>query len=135
MLLLIVTNSLAQTSILGKWTTIDDNSGEPRSVVEIIEKGSKVFGKVVKIYTKPGEDTDPVCAKCAKDDERFNKKVIGLEIIQDMKWSNKELSDGSILDPESGKVYRCSIWLEGNNLMVRGYWGPFFRTQIWKKVI
>lgn len=132
--LLITTSSFAQSSILGKWTTIDDNSGEPRSVVEITEKGSKVFGKIIKLYPNPGEDPDPVCDKCPKDDARYNKKVIGLEIIQDMKWSQKELSDGSILDPESGKVYRCSIWLEGEKLMVRGYWGPFFRTQTWKKV-
>jgi uncharacterized protein (DUF2147 family) len=133
-ILLIATSSFAQTSVLGKWTTIDDNSGEPRSVVELMEKGSNVFGKIVKLYTKPGEDTDPVCDKCPKEDARYNKKVIGLELIQNMKWSGKELTAGSILDPESGKVYRCSIWLEGDNLMVRGYWGPFFRTQTWKKV-
>jgi uncharacterized protein (DUF2147 family) len=133
-ILLITTNALAQSPVLGKWTTIDDSSGEPRSVVEIVEKGSKVFGKIIKLYPKLGEDTDPICDKCPKEDARFNKKVIGLEIIQDMKWSDKELTDGSILDPESGKVYRCSIWLEGTNLMVRGYWGPFFRTQTWKKV-
>jgi uncharacterized protein (DUF2147 family) len=134
MLLILSTNCLAQSSILGKWTTIDDESGEARSVVEIMERGSKVFGKIIKLYPDPGEDPDPICDKCPEDDERFNKKIIGLEIIRNMKWSEKELTEGNILDPESGKIYQCKIWLEGADLKVRGYWGPFYRTQTWKKV-
>lgn len=133
-ILILSTPGFAQSPILGKWTTIDDTSGKPRSVVEIVEKGSEVFGRIIKLYPNPGEEPDPICDKCPEDDERFKKKVIGLEIIRSMKWSNKELSEGDILDPESGKIYRCSIWLEGENLMVRGYWGPFFRTQTWKRV-
>lgn len=133
-MLLAVTTSFAQSNILGKWTTIDDESGEARSVVEIFERGSKVFGKIVKLHPEPGEDPDPVCDKCPEDDDRYNKKVIGLEIIRNMKWADTELSEGTILDPESGKIYQCKLWLEGENLKVRGYWGPFFRTQTWKKV-
>lgn len=133
-LLLLSTNAIAQSTIVGKWTTIDDGSGKPRSVVEIVEKGSLVFGKIIKLYPDSGEDPDPICDQCPEDDERFNKKVIGLEIIRNMKWSEKELSEGNILDPESGKIYQCKIWLEGSDLKVRGYWGPFFRTQTWKKV-
>jgi uncharacterized protein (DUF2147 family) len=133
-LLLLSSNCLSQNGILGKWTTIDDNSGEARSVVEIAERGSKVFGKVVRLFPAAGEDPDPICDQCPEEDVRHNKKIIGLEIIQDMKWAEKELTSGSILDPESGKIYQCKIWLEGVDLKVRGYWGPFFRTQTWKKV-
>ena len=132
--LLVTTNCLGQTSILGKWTTIDDESGKARSVVEIAERSSKVFGKIIKLHRNPGEDPDPICDKCPEDDTRFNKKIIGLEIIQDMIWTEKTLTAGTILDPESGKIYQCKIWLEGQDLKVRGYWGPFFRTQTWKKV-
>lgn len=120
-------------SIIGKWKTIDDNSGEERSVVEIFEQNGKVYGKILKLFRKPGDDPDPVCDECSEDDPRYNKKVIGMEIIKDMKRAGNELSDGSILDPETGKVYRCKIWLEGDELRVRGYWGPFYRTQTWKK--
>ncbi len=134
-ILILATNGFAQSTILGKWITIDDNSGQPRSIVEIMEKGSLVFGRIIKLYPIPGEEPDPVCDKCPEDDERFKKKVIGLEIIRDMKWSNQELSEGNILDPESGKIYRCTIWLQGDKLLVRGYWGPFYRTQTWKKSV
>lgn len=121
-------------SITGKWKTLDDNTGEEKSIVEIFEKGGKFYGKVIKIFLKPGEDPDPVCDKCPKDDLRSNKKIIGLEIIKDMRKSDDEYTDGHILDPENGKIYRCKLWLEGTNLKVRGYWGPFFRTQTWERV-
>jgi len=122
----------AQT-IAGRWKTIDDNTGEERSIVEIFEKDGRFYGKIVKLFRKAGEDPDPVCDECDSDDDRHMKKIIGMEIIRKMKKSGNDYEDGSILDPESGKVYRCKLWVEGNNLNVRGYWGPFFRTQTWKK--
>ncbi|MEQ9415709.1 MAG: DUF2147 domain-containing protein, partial [Cyclobacteriaceae bacterium] len=42
-------------------------------------------------------------------------------------------SGGTILDPKVGKIYRCRLWIEGDNLKVRGYWGPFYRTQTWDR--
>ena len=38
------------------------------------------------------------------------------------------------MDPESGKVYKVTLALadEGKKLKVRGYIGPFFRTQYWE---
>src|ERR1041385_2326704 len=108
--LLIGLNSFAQ--ITGRWTSIDDKSGQPRSVIEIIERAGKFFGRVVKIRSKPNEDPDPVCDKCDESDPRFKKKVIGMEILQGLSKSGDEFSGGHILDPEEGKVYRCKLWVE-----------------------
>jgi len=120
-------------SVTGKWKTIDDNSGEERSVVEIFEQNGMIFGRIIKLFRKPGEDPDPICDECPEDDIRYKKKIVGMEIISGMKKSGDEYTDGHILDPESGKIYKCRIWLEDADLKVRGYWGPFFRTQTWKK--
>jgi uncharacterized protein (DUF2147 family) len=120
-------------SIIGKWKTIDDNTGEARSVVEIYEKDGKVYGKIVKLFRKAGEEADPICDECPSDDARHNQKIIGMDIIRSMDKKGDEYSNGDILDPEVGKIYRCKLWIENNDLMVRGYWGPFFRTQVWKK--
>jgi uncharacterized protein (DUF2147 family) len=130
---LVALNSYGQ-SITGKWKTIDDETGEEKSVVEIFEKDGKVFGRIVRLFTKPGEEADPLCKECPKDDERYNKKIIGMEIIRDMKAQGSNYSEGTILDPKNGKIYRCRLWTEDNVLKVRGYWGPFYRTQTWKKV-
>src|SRR6267154_713184 len=71
--------------------------------------------------------------KCDEADPRFKKKVIGMEILQELSKNGDEFSGGHILDPENGKVYRCKLWIEDGVLKVRGYWGPFFRTQTWKR--
>lgn len=122
-------------TIIGKWKTIDDNSGDERSVVEIYEQDGKYYGRIVKLFRKQGEDPDPICDECDSDDDRFKKKVIGMEIIREMEKTGDDYENGTILDPETGRVYRCRLWAEGNTLNVRGYWGPFYRTQTWKKVI
>jgi uncharacterized protein (DUF2147 family) len=122
-------------SIVGKWKTIDDNTGEERSIVEIYEKDGKVYGKIIKLFRKPGEDPDPICDDCDPDDPRYKKKIIGMEIISNMVRSGDEYDGGEILDPENGRVYRCKVWIENKDLKVRGYWGPFFRTQTWKRAI
>ncbi len=129
-LLLVAFASQAQ-SIVGKWKTIDDNTGEAKSVVDIFERGGKFYGKIVKLFSE--SDPDPVCDKCDENDPRFRKKVIGMEILLDLERHGEEFSEGTVLDPEDGKVYRCKLWMEGKNLKIRGYWGPFFRTQTWEK--
>jgi uncharacterized protein (DUF2147 family) len=120
-------------SVLGKWKTLDDETGKPRSVVEIFERGGKVHGRIVKLFREPSEEQDPVCDDCDTDDPRYNKKVIGMEILTNMTKDDEEYDDGEILDPKNGKVYSCKIWLEGKDLKVRGYLGPFFRTQTWQR--
>lgn len=123
----------AQSTIVGKWKSVDDETNEVKSIVEIFEKGGVVYGKILKIFPKVGEDTDPICDQCPTEDGRFKKKIIGMEIIKDMKKSGDEYTEGSILDPEVGKIYSCKLWIEGNDLKVRGYWGPFYRTQTWHR--
>lgn len=126
--------TMAQSIVLGKWKTIDDNTGKEKSILEITERNGKVYGKILKIFTQPGEDPDPVCDKCPEDDGRYKKKIVGMEIIKDMVKDEDAYSDGNILDPEVGKIYRCKLWVEGKDLKVRGYWGLVYRTQTWKRV-
>jgi uncharacterized protein (DUF2147 family) len=134
LLLLFIPVASFSQDIKGKWSTIDDNTGEQKSVVDIFERGGKWYGKVVKVIVKAGEDPDPVCDKCPEDDFRYNKKIIGMEILKDLEKSGKEYENGHILDPEIGKIYKCKLWVENGELKVRGFWGPFYRTQTWKKI-
>lgn len=119
--------------VLGKWKTIDDETGETKSVVEIYKSGEKIHGKIIKIFPTEGKDPDPVCDKCPMDDSRYNKKIIGMEIMRDLEKNGMEYSEGTVLKPDEGKIYKCKIWLENDNLKVRGYWGLFYRTQTWEK--
>ena len=117
-------------SIAGQWVTIDDNTGKKRSIVEIYEEGGKYFGKITKLFREPGEDQDPVCDEC--EDHRKNQKIIGMNIITDMRKEGDELTGGEIMDPENGSVYKCKIWRDGDELKVRGYLYFLYRTQTWQ---
>ncbi|MEM0939692.1 MAG: DUF2147 domain-containing protein [Bacteroidota bacterium] len=123
--------SFSQQSILRKWKTTDDESGKPKSVVEIYEKDKKYFGKIVKLFQDTHEDPDPVCTEC--EGKKKNQKVIGMEIITDMKYDRRDrkFHKGEILDPENGNIYDCKLWIEDGKLKVRGYLLFFYRTQTW----
>ena len=117
-LLFIVLSAHAQiSSILGDWKTVDDKTGEKRSVVTIY-KGSDglYYGKISKMlmYT----DLDLKCDQCK--DEDHNKPIVGLVIIRGMKAENGELVGGKVLDPESGKFYYGKIYLKNGKLILRG---------------
>ena len=61
--------------------------------------------------------------------------MIGLRILWDLKKDDDGWSGGRILDPDNGKVYKCSIAVEhdGKKLRVRGFIGFSLlgRTQFW----
>lgn len=126
-----ISNTHAQ-SIIGKWKTIDDETGKEKSIVEIYMKDGKAFGKIIKLFRSPEEDQDPICDVCT--DHRKDKKIIGMTIITAMEKDDNEWDDGEILDPDNGKIYDCKLWVEDGTLQVRGYIAFFFRTQTWLKV-
>ena len=136
-LLVTVATTWAQSPV-GTWKTIDDETNKAKSYVEIYEKNGKLYGKIVKLLNRgPEEDPDPVCDKCPTKDDRYNKKVIGMEILRDMEKDDDEWEDGKILDPKKGKIYDCKLWLDEDDndvLHVRGYVAFFFRTQKWYRV-
>ena len=119
--------------IMGLWKTIDDETGKPKSVVKIYIQDGKLYGDIVKLFRKPGEDPDPICDKCDEDDPRYNQKILGMTIITDMEYQedDNEWEDGEIMDPKKGKVYDCKLWVEDGKLQVRGYVLFFHRTQEW----
>ncbi|MEM1405231.1 MAG: DUF2147 domain-containing protein [Bacteroidota bacterium] len=132
-LILISTLGFGQSSVLGKWKTIDDQTGDSKSIVEIYEKENKVYGRIIKLFSNGDEDPDPICDLCPKDDPRFKQKIIGMEIIKGLKKDGDEYSGGTVLKPDEGKIFKCKIWLENEKLKIRGYWGFFYRTQTWIK--
>lgn len=129
--LVLLSGSVCAQDIVGKWKTIDDDTGKERSIVEIYQKGDKYFGKIVKLFREPGEDQNPVCTEC--EDERNGQPVLGMEIITNMVYdpSDQVYEDGEILDPENGNIYDCKLWIDEGKLKVRGYIYFVYRTQTW----
>jgi len=122
----------AQSEIIGKWKTIDDETGEAKSIVEIYTKGTKIYGKIHQILKE--SDRNQLCIKCKGED--YNKPIEGMIIIKALQKDGDEYEDGTITDPENGKVYGCKIWVDEadpNVLNVRGYISFLYRTQQWVK--
>ena len=109
LLLVVLSFSLSAQSVLGKWKTIDDETGKPKSIVEIYKNGAVYEGKILKLFRGPDEEQDPVCKECDKDDPRYMKKIIGMTIVKDMEMDVDVLDDGTILDPKKGEVYDLPI--------------------------
>ena len=123
----------AQSTPVGLWRNIDDSTGEAKAEIRIVDNGGVLSGRIEKTLKK---DAKPTCEECK--DERKGQAIQGLEIIRGAKKAPGEdaWEGGLILDPENGKEYKLRLApIEGGaKLQVRGYIGPFFRTQTWVRV-
>jgi uncharacterized protein (DUF2147 family) len=121
------------SSITGYWLTIDDDGKTPTGVVYIFQRDNKLYGDIVQLINPPRKD--PKCDDC--EGAARGKPVLGLQIIWGLTKSEDGYSNGRILDPKNGKVYRCQVELQdgGGRLKVRGYVGISLlgRTQYWKR--
>jgi len=130
---LFVSFTVNSQDIFGKWRTIDDQSGEAKSTVEIYKQNGQVFGKIIDIYNE--KDKDALCNTCLG--EEYNKPVLGLTIIKNLTKEGVYYKNGTIFDPEDGKSYKCRLSLDEDNhdvLMVRGYISFFYATQYWERI-
>ena len=126
--------ALAQATPVGLWHSVDDRTGEVKGEIRIVEQGGSLSGRLQRSLKK---DTaaDAVCEACT--DDRKGRPIAGLEIVRGgRKVAQQDVwEDGRILDPENGKEYRARFTpLDGGRrLEVRGYLGPFWRTQTWTR--
>ncbi|MGI4951122.1 MAG: DUF2147 domain-containing protein, partial [Janthinobacterium lividum] len=113
------------------WRTMDDKTGKETGAVRIFESGGALYGRIERI-------TDPAraglsCVKCS--DDRKNKPLIGLDIMRGLKRDGDVWDGGTILDPETGSIYKSSVRLDGDGqkLVMRGYLGVSLlgRSQTW----
>jgi len=135
--LLMVSTSYAQMTPVGVWHSIDDKTAEAKAEIQIVEKDAVLTGRVTKSL-RTDAAAKKICDEC--QDDRKGKEIIGMEIIRAVKieqvneftWGN----GGKILDPENGKEYTVKMMPKegGKKLLVRGYIGPFYRSQTWLRV-
>lgn len=127
-------NSFA-ASVQGYWKTIDDKTGQPKSIVKISGSSGNLTGYVTKLYPGALE----ICSACKG--RLQGKPIKGMAVL----WGFKQDSSnpnywygGTIMDPKTGKYYSSNLTVSDDNrtLSVRGYVGvPMFgRSQTWIRV-
>lgn len=132
-LLIVLTSIINAQSIFGKWNSINEETNEIDSVVEVYEESGKAYAKIVEI--KDFNAKDAICDLCEGDNK--NVPILGLNILTGLEKNDEEWSGGSILDPRNGKVYKCYIKLVNKDkLKIRGYIGISLigKTAYWERV-
>ncbi|NCB49745.1 MAG: DUF2147 domain-containing protein [Alphaproteobacteria bacterium] len=115
-------SAFAKEPIEGLWVTIDDESGEAKSVVEIYAYQGQYYGRIVDLLKNKEARATRL---------PHQPKILGMDIIWDLKKDGKTFEDGQILDPKKGRVYGCEVWRKGENLIVRGKIAFLGRNQTW----
>lgn len=114
----------APDQILGiYWTPKKDGK------MQVFKSGERYFGKLVWGKGSRVDSKNPNPAERTKE-------LLGMVILKNFLFKEGKYTDGQIYDPDSGKTYDCTMWLEEKKLKVRGFVGVslFGRTETFDRV-
>lgn len=130
--LMLASLSASAQSPVGRWKTIDDNTGQVKSIVEITQAANGTLSGRVAQVLQSDRGPNPTCDKCSGD--RRNRPITGMTILWDLRPDGSEWSGGTILDPANGKTYRSKAkLLDANRLGVSGCVAFICREQVWQR--
>ena len=122
-------SAVAIANPVGTWRTIDDKTGQPKSIVVITNNGGEYKARIQKVLS------GDVCDTC---EGRFKGKNLAGETIM---WGVRSeggnvYSGGTILKPKTNKQYKAKSTDNGGTLTVRGYMGVSLlgRNQTWQRM-
>lgn len=122
-------SGIALADPVGVWRTIDDKTGQPKSLVEIYKAGDEYKGRIKQVFA------GNVCEQC---EGRFhNRNLVGETVLWGVHHQDGNVyGGGAIVDPKNGKNYSLKMIDNGNTLTVRGYIGVSLlgRNQTWQRV-
>lgn len=117
----------------GLWEPLD-SAGRPLGLIRIFEAGGLFYGRIEP--SSPTDDRNARCTRCT--DDRHGQRIIGLVLMRHLRPQNGEYVGGDILDPDTGRIYGCTMRLTdgGRQLIMRGYLGISLlgRSQTWQRV-
>ena len=130
--LMLASLTASAQSPVGRWKTIDDNTGQVKSIVEITQAANGTLSGRVAQVLQSDRGPNPTCDKCSG--ERRNRPITGMTILWDLRPDGSEWSGGTILDPANGKTYRSKAkMLDANRLGVSGCVAFICREQVWQR--
>jgi uncharacterized protein (DUF2147 family) len=107
--------------------------------VEILRCGDRLCGRVAWLRSPLDEDGCELRDERNSDPALRDRPIVGIEILTGMVpgADDRTWAGGTIYDPVSGRTYRCTLQLDGENrLRLHGYVGlPLLgRTTTWIRV-
>ena len=92
---------------IGLWNMLDDFTEQPEAIIEFYATPQGVEGKLNKVFYDPEDEVIESCIHCTGDNK--DKPLVGLVTFTDLKYTNKRELEGRVLDPETGKSYKCTL--------------------------
>lgn len=124
-------NAQSENAILGIWYNT-----EKTAQVEILKKGSTFIGRIVWLKD-PNPGGKPAVDKLNSDPKLKSRPLMGLNLLEGLRFSDSIWEEGTIYDPKSGKTYSCQVSIKSPEILeVKGYIGfsMIGRTVQWTKV-
>jgi len=120
----------SQQKITGRWIN-EDNDAQ----IEIFQKESKFFGKIVWLK-EPNQPNGKPKTDMNNENERLRKRpIIGLVILSDLTFSNGKWINGSMYSPKNGVSIACAASLiTENELKLTLSKSVLKTTKIWKRI-
>ncbi|HWZ03672.1 MAG TPA: DUF2147 domain-containing protein [Mucilaginibacter sp.] len=117
--------------IKGIWLT-EKKDGK----VEIYKTGRTWSGKLIWGNSVLDENGKPRHDVLNPDSKLRSRPIQGTVIITGLVYKDGKWRDGTIYDSTTGKTYRITVTVNGNNLELRGYIGiPLLgKTTVWQRV-
>lgn len=126
----ILVKAQSENAIIGIWYNT-----EKTAKVEILKKGSAFIGKIVWLKD-PNPGGKPGVDKFNPDPKLKSRPLMGLNLLEGLKFDSGMWEDGTIYDPKTGKTYSCQLTLKSKEVLeVKGYIGFSLmgRTVEWTK--
>ena len=116
LILILVSSKLFAADVwpVGKWNMLDDFTELPEATIQITTlKNGGFEGRIIEVFPDPEDDPVDVCKPGVGTDK--NKPIIGLVVFKQLKLNAKKELVGKVLDPDSGKIYKCELKPLPNN--------------------
>ena len=120
----------------GYWKIVDNRRGFVQTVIAVYIRDEILYGRNIVNYkesdgTLVGTIYEP---KILVTGDAYNRYLTEVDFLWGFRFSEGRWIDGRILDPRWGIPFACSLWREGETLVVRGRVGPFGKKVILYRV-
>lgn len=124
--------SAADNSPIGRWKTLDDETGKVMTIAEVYQaQNGKLAAKIVEAVSPAAA----ICSKC--DGAKKGKSTVGMPILWNLSPITGGWGNGEGYKPSQGMSFKAkSIKLVdgGNKLEVTGCKFVFCKTATWVRV-
>jgi uncharacterized protein (DUF2147 family) len=129
----------AADKIIGTYYVSDDTSDEDCKVRITKDNSGTYSGRIIWVKNPNFKDGTPKRDIKNPDPAKRNTPGDQIPLVFHFRYDAKKNQwvDGEIYDPIHGKMYKCKMWFESENVLrVRGYIGvpALGRTMTWKKI-